>query len=76
MCCCGYQWLYFERGAEMEVNIFRVRRNGNMYFAAYLNGSYIERASLDELQEVLRVRTNFSNIFAQPIAFLSKAGLQ
>jgi hypothetical protein len=60
----------------MEVNIFKVHRAGKVYFAAYVNGSYLERASKADLEDVIKVRNNFANIFADPLAFSSKAGLQ
>jgi len=60
----------------MEIKIFRVHRAGKVYFAAYRNGVYLERASKADLEQAIKVRNNFANIFADPLAFPGKAGLQ
>ena len=60
----------------MENKIFKVHRAGKVYFAAYVNGRYLERASKVDLEQAIKVRNNFANIFADPLAFPGKAGLQ
>ncbi len=60
----------------MENRIFKVHRAGKVYFAAYVNGAYLERASKADLEQAMKVRKNFANIFADPLAFPGKAGLQ
>jgi hypothetical protein len=47
-----------------------------VFFATYISGVYIERASEQELREAVAVRTNFQKIFAEPVDLFGKARLQ
>lgn len=58
------------------MRIFRVHRAGKVFFATYLGGAYIERASKKELREAIAVRKGFAKIFANPVDLFGKAGLQ
>jgi hypothetical protein len=58
------------------MKITKVHRGGKVFFAAYLGGVYIERATEKELREAIAVRNGFAKIFAKPVDLFDKAGLQ
>lgn len=59
-----------------KVKIFKVHRNNQVFFATYLYGRYMEYPTLKGLCDAIRVKQQFARIFADPIDFKCKAGLQ
>lgn len=49
----------------MGTKIIKVHRGGVTYYAATINGVYVERRTLAELRTALAVRGNLAKIFAK-----------
>ena len=53
------------------MNITTVHRAGRVWYTATVSGVYLERASLAELLEAIKVREGFARIFAEPVDTVS-----
>lgn len=51
----------------MNYKIVRVHRNGNVYYATTVRGSYLERSSKSELIEAIKQRTSIPHVYATPV---------
>jgi hypothetical protein len=49
------------------MRIIKVHRAGRVWYTATVSGVYLERASLAELLEAIKVREGFARIFAEPV---------
>ena len=53
------------------MKITKVHRAGRVWYTATVSGVYLERASLAELLEAIKVRERFARIFAEPVDTVS-----
>jgi len=49
------------------MKIIKVHRAGRVWYTAIVSDVYLERASLAELLEAIKVREGFAKIFAGPV---------
>ena len=51
----------------MKYKIVKVHRSGRAWYTTTMYGVYLERSSLAELLEAIKVREVFAKIFTEPV---------